>query len=294
VLSRRGFVGGAACFATLGYVGRPAFANPLGLPLGLQLYSVRQQMAGDFTGALAAVANAGYTEVEAASLPNKSAKEVRKAFDQAGLRCVSAHHGFSELLVRFDETVTYDKELGVQYIICATPGRRTPPAPAGSDKPLALDDWRYCAEQLNAMGERAAHSGVRFGYHNHSEEFAATDGKIPLIELLRLTDPERLTFELDCGWVVVGGSKPVEILRDFPHRFSMLHVKDFTFSKNQSTGKLDAKAAELGQGVIDYGPTFAQASKTQKILHVFVEQEEFDMPWIDALKLNATYMRAFK
>jgi sugar phosphate isomerase/epimerase len=291
MISRRDFLGRSAAMAALSVCGKAAFANPLGLPLGIQLYSVRQQMAEDLDGALAAIAAAGFTEVEAAALPKKSAKEIRAALDKAGLRCVSAHHGFAELTSHLEETVAYDKELGVRFMICASPGSR--PAAPGAQTPhksITLDDWHYSAEQFNAIGAKTAAAGVRFGYHNHTPEFVMTDGKVPLMELLRLTDPDKVTFEMDCGWVVVGGMNPIDLLRDNPHRFSMLHVKDFNFETNASGGK-KAKVTELGMGTIDYRPIFAQAAKTQHIEHAFVEQEEFDMPWKESLKVDGAYMR---
>ena len=107
------------------------------------------------------------------------------------------------------------------------PGTRGNPAA----KPFTLDDWHYNADQFDSLGEKAAAAGVRFGYHNHVREFALTDGKTPYIELLRLTDPKKVTFELDCGWVMVAGASPAEIMRDHPYRITMLHVKDFHFRR---------------------------------------------------------------
>jgi sugar phosphate isomerase/epimerase len=296
-ISRRQFVGTTAAFAVQSFADRAALANPLGLPLGIQLYSVRQQMLEDLDEALAAVSAAGYTEVEAASLPKKSAKEIRAALDKAGLRCVSAHHPFADLHTRFNEIVAYDKELGVQFIICSSPGYRTPPpagAPAGP-KPYSLDDWRYNAEQFNAFAEKTAALDIRFGYHNHTREFVVTDGKTPYMELLQLTDPKKVTFELDCGWAIVAGVNPAEIMKNHPYRISMLHVKDFKLPPNPTPENHDeAKVTELGHGTVDYRPIFAQAAKTQHIQHAFVEQEAFDMPWKESLKVDADYMRTFK
>jgi sugar phosphate isomerase/epimerase len=294
MISRRQFVGSTAAFAALSFANR-AFATPLGLPLGIQLYSVRQQMAVDLDEALAAISAAGYTEVEAASLPKKSAKEIRTALDKAGLKCVSAHHSFSDFYTHFDETVAYDKELGVSFVICASPGHR-PQASAGTpggDAPFTLDDWRYNADQFNSFGEKAAAAGVRFGYHNHTREFVVTEGKTPYMELLRLTDPKKVTFELDCGWVMVAGANPAEIMKDHPYRITMLHVKDFSLPANPSPENHEAKVTELGRGSVDYRPVFAQAAKTQHIQHAFVEQEAFDMPWKESLKVDADYLRTF-
>jgi len=295
-ISRREFISATAAVAVLGLADRAALANPLNLPLGLQLYSVRQQMTEDLDATLGAVKAAGYTEVEAAALPKKSAKEIRAALDKAGLHCVSAHHPFQDLHANFDEIVAYDKELGVHFIICSSPGFRTP-TPAGThgaQRLFSLDDWHYNAEQFNAFGEKMAASGIRFGYHNHTREFVVTEGKTPYMELLQLTDPKKVTFELDCGWAVVASASPAEIMKNHPHRISMLHVKDFKLSPNSSAEGHDPTVTELGQGTLDYRPIFAQAAKTQHIQHAFVEQEAFDMPWKESLKVDADYLRNFK
>jgi sugar phosphate isomerase/epimerase len=295
-ISRRQFVGATAAFAGMSLLDRVAHATPLGLPLGIQLYSVRQQMSEDLDGALNAISAAGYTEVEAASLPKKSAKEIRASLDKAGLRCVSAHHSFPDLYTHFDETVAYNKELGVQFVVCSSPGYRTPSAAgtSGSQRPYTLDDWHYNAEQFNIFGEKAAASGIRFGYHNHTREFVVTDGKTPYMELLQLTDPKKVAFELDCGWAMVAGVSPAEIMKSHSYRISMLHVKDFNLPPNPSPDNHEAKVTELGRGTVDYHPIFAQAAKTQRIQHAFVEQEAFDMPWKESLKVDADYLRNFK
>ncbi len=292
-LSRREFTGSMAALAALSLAGRRAFANPLGLPLGIQLYSVRDQMAADFEGALAGVAAAGFTEVEAASLPKRSAGEVRAALDKAGLRCVSAHHPFNDLHTRFDEIAAYDKQLGVSFIICASPGHRNPPAgaPSGSHGAFTLDDWYYNADQFNEMGEKLAGQGIRFGYHNHVPEFATTEGKVPYLELMRLTDPKKVTFELDCGWATVAGMNPIDILKNNPHRISMLHIKDFKAPTVANPKPEDFKIAELGMGSVSYQPILAEAARSQHIEHAFVEQEAFSMPWKESLKVDADYVR---
>jgi sugar phosphate isomerase/epimerase len=293
-ISRREFIEIATAFAALSLADRSALANPLGLPLGIQLYSVRQQMAEDLDATLVAVRAAGYIEVEAASLPKKPAKDIRTSLNNAGLRCVSAHHSLADLRAHLDEIVDYDKELGVGFIICSSPGFREQTPATPGHRTMSLVDWQYTAEQLNAYGEKSAKSGIRIGYHNHTPEFAQTDGKIPYMELLRLTDPAKVTFELDCGWAMVASMKPTEILKEHPHRISMLHVKDFKIPANPSPEAHDFKVTELGQGNFDYHPIFQQAAKTQHIEHAFVEQEAFDMPWKESLKVDAEYMRTFR
>jgi len=265
---------------------------PLGLQPGIQLYSVRDQMAKDFEGTLAAVREAGFVEVESAALPKKSAAEIRKALDSAGLKCVSSHRGFEDVTKNLDATTEFEKTIGVSYIICPGPGRRNPPAAGARHQGLSIDDWKYNGEEFNKTGEKLKKAGITFGYHNHWLEFQPVDGKVPYEELLAVCEPDKTTFEMDLGWVVVAGHDPVALMQKYPHRFSMFHVKDFHLPPNMSFAKHDqAKVTELGRGSIDYRPIFVQAAKNQKITHAFVEQEEFDIPWKESLKVDADYMK---
>lgn len=293
-VSRRSFMGGAAAMAA-SFSTRVSFGLPLGLPPGIQLYSVRQQMAEDFEGALAAVRAAGFLEVESAALPKKPAAEIRAALDKAGLKCVSSHRSFTDVTAKLDEVIAFEKTIGVSYIICPGPGRRNPPAPGTKPGSLTIDDWQYNAEQFNKVGEKLKTVGVTFGYHNHWVEFAPVDGKVPYEELLRICEPDKVTFEMDCGWVKVAGQDPVALMKKYPHRFSMFHVKDFHLPANPSPANHEeARVTELGRGSIDYRPIFAQAAKNQKITHAFVEQEGFDIPWKESLKVDADYLKALK
>ena len=156
---------------------------------------------------------------------------------------------------------------------------------------MTLADWRWNAEQFNRIGERVNGSGIRFGYHNHTGEFRTEDGIVLYDEVLRLTDPAKVTMELDCGWMIVGGKNPVDYLTRYPARFSLLHVKDFKLSGKPGSDKEPPPSAELGRGSIDYRPIFAAAKKAA-IKHAFIEQEQYDMPPMEALKIDAEYMQA--
>ncbi|HEY4354366.1 MAG TPA: sugar phosphate isomerase/epimerase [Acidobacteriaceae bacterium] len=279
-IDRRRFV---ACAAAIAVAPRLAFANPLGLPAGIQLYSVRDQMKQDLDMALAGVAAAGFKEVESAALPKKSAKEIRSALDKAGLKCVSSHHGFADINADPAAVFAYDAELGSKFIICASPAHRDPTVKGAT---FSLDDWKFCAENFNRWADAAEKHGLKLGYHNHIHEFDVVDGTSPYELLLKECDPKKMTFEMDCGWVRVAKQDPIALMEKHPFRFSMLHVKDF----HLTTGG-EAKVTELGKGDIDYVPLFAQARKNQHIQHAFVEQEAFDMPWQQSLKIDADYLR---
>ncbi len=245
-------------------------------------------MAKDFEGALAGVREAGFLEVESAALPKKSAAEIRKALDNAGLKCVSAHRSFVDVTRNLDATTEFEKTIGVSNIICPGPGRRSG---TGSGV-VTVDDWKYNAEEFNKTGEKLKKAGITFGYHNHWIEFKPVDGKVPYEILLSLCEADKTTFEMDLGWVKVAGQDPVAWMKKYSHRFSMLHVKDFLLPSNISYATAEeAKVTELGRGSIDYRPIFAQAAKNQKITHAFVEQEAFDIPWKESLKVDADYIK---
>ena len=290
-LTRRTFIGGAAALTAVSST-EFSFGMPLELMPGIQLYSVREQMAQDFEGALAAVREVGFLEVESAALPKKTAAAIRHALDKAGLKCVSSHRSFLDVTRDLDATTEFEKTIGVSYIICPGPGRRNPPAPGTKSAPLSIDDWKYNTEEFNKTGEKLKKAGLIFGYHNHWVEFKPVDGKVPYEELLTLCEPDKVTFEMDLGWVKVAGQDPVALMKKYPNRFSMFHVKDFHLPPNISYATHDeAKVTELGRGSIDYRPIFAQAAENQNVTHAFVEQEQFDIPWKESLKVDADYMK---
>jgi sugar phosphate isomerase/epimerase len=126
-------------------------------------------------------------------------------------------------------------------------------------------------------------AGMTFGYHNHTPEFGTEGGVVFYDELLKLTDPKLVHFEMDCGWVFAAGRDPIEYLSKTPERFPLLHVKDMT---KGATGQFHSTV--MGTGLVNYKPIL-RAAKGLK--HYFIEQEEFDIDPIEALKLDADYMR---
>jgi sugar phosphate isomerase/epimerase len=297
-ISRRSFVKLVTTSAALAaYVDSSwLLANPLGLPLGLQLYSVRDLLPKDYEGTLKQLSAIGYREVEAAGFFGRSAADVKQLMSQAGLHCVSAHYSYPDLAPHLDDVIQYGKTLGLDYIICSSPGAPDGSAAKGADgkvnrEVMTLDDWKWNAEQFNRIGAQVNAAGIRFGYHNHTPEFKTLNGAVVYDELLRLTDPAKVTMELDCGWMIVGGKNPVDYLTRYPTRFSLLHVKDFKMGAKPD--KQPPPSAELGRGSIDYGPIFAAAKKAA-IKHAFIEQEEYDMPPMEALKIDAEYFQALQ
>lgn len=268
------------------------FANELKLPLAIQLYSVREQLPKDYAGTLKELATLGFKEVESAGYYDHSAADVKKAVSDAGLKLVSAHYSSDALHKDLDQAIAFSHDLGLQYVICSYPGK----TPANQhNKSFVMDDWKWNADEFNKIGEKVSAAGMKFGYHNHTVEFTQTEGVLPFVELMRLTHPAHVTVEMDCGWVIVGGGNPIELLHSYGNRISMLHVKDFVLPAGfvRGGGKPateEPKVQELGHGQVDYKPILEAAAATGHIQHCFVEQEAFNVPWKESLKIDADYM----
>ena len=281
IFSRRDFVKASGATLAAACIGdRKVVAAPLRLPVGLQLYSVRNLLPKDFEGTLHQVAAAGYSEVEAAGYFDKTAADFGNALQKAGLRCVSTHHSLVQLRSQFEQLIQYGQALRLEYIICSWAGVHRDPSRKGD---LTLDDWRYVADEFNKLGDKVKAAGMTFGYHNHIVEFGTEGGVVFFDELLKRTDPNLVVFEMDCGWVVGGGHNPVEYLSKQPERFPMLHVKDMV---KQPDGKL--RNVVMGKGFIDYKPIFRAATGLK---HYFIEQEEFEGDPITELREDAEFMR---
>jgi sugar phosphate isomerase/epimerase len=281
ISSRRSFMkasGAVVASACVG--GERLMAAPVRFPVGLQLYSVRNLLPKDFEGTLQQLAAAGYKEVEAAGYFDKTAADFGNALQKAGLKCVSTHHQLTQLKTQFDQLIQYGQALGLEYIICSWAGVHRDPTRKGE---LDLDDWRYVADQFNAIGAKVKAAGMTFGYHNHTVEFGTENGVVFFDELLKRTDPSVVKFEMDCGWVVAGGHNPVEYLSKFPERFPLLHVKDLV---KEPDGKW--RNVVMGKGTIDYKPIFRAATGLK---HYFIEQEEFEGDPMTELREDAEFMK---
>jgi sugar phosphate isomerase/epimerase len=270
-------------------------ASPFGLPIGLQLYSVREMIAKDYEGTLKQVAALGYKDVEAAGYFGHTTQQVQAAMQAAGLNLVSAHYSLPDLNRDLEQTIAFNKELGVRYLICSFPGIKNPARLKNKKfstvvESFTMEDYRWNADQFNQIGAKVKAAGMKFGYHNHTMEFGEQEGVVPFDELIRLTDPSLVTFEMDCGWVTVGGGDPVHYLKRYPTRISMLHIKDFKRTDHPASVIAPPPAAELGTGTVNFRAIFEAANKAN-IKHYFVEQEGFDMPAWQALQIDANYMK---
>ncbi|PZF84782.1 sugar phosphate isomerase [Micromonospora deserti] len=234
--------------------------------ISIQLYTLRDQLAADLPGTLAALRHIGYRRVEHAGFVGRTAAQFRAALDQAGLRATSGHAGIPQ---PFDadawKRVLADANtVGCRYLAHPWFG-------LDADGRPIRDPQRYraLAADLNRAGRLAARAGLRFGYHNHQLEFVPlTDGRTGFEILAAETDPRLVHFELDLYWSWRGAHDPVDVIRAHRGRIRQVHVKD-----------MDANAgfADLGDGLIDFGRIFAHGREAG-IEEYIVERDDAGTP----------------
>jgi sugar phosphate isomerase/epimerase len=284
-------------------------AEPRAFPIGLQLYTVGPQFDADPGGTLHKVAAIGYKEVELSPLSKVPREQIKRALDESGLKSPSGHFLLPDLMAHVDERIATSKDLGQQYMIVTVPWvadvSRFQAGSSGNQMAmigamlngLTLDDWKWNADQFNKIGEQIKKAGLQLGYHNHNFDFRKIGDTTGYDEFLRLTDPELVCLELDCGWMVVAGSDPVAYLTKFPNRYRLLHIKDFKKGFAPTTTlMMDAPGGpvptELGRGGIDYAKILAAARKAN-VTDIFVEQEPpfNEMPALEAIKVDYDYLK---
>lgn len=295
--SRRQFLIGsgqvvAALAVTSGALTRSARAETKGKHPGIQLYTINDAMKADARGALKKLHEIGYVEVESAGYGSLTAQQFRGLLDEAGLVCPSAHLPFdpANLNKAFDDA----HALGAKYAVSSYMRSLVLGADAPKSilaKGITLDEAQRTAELANRIGEAAQKSGLQFIYHNHNFEFADVgNGQIGYDLILKDTDPKRVKFEIDCGWMIFAGHDPVSYFKKHPGRIPMIHVKDFLSAQKGAT---EMQGAELGHGTVDYKPVFAAAEKAG-LQHYFVEQEgPFSrMSTVEAAKVDFDYLHS--
>jgi len=299
MITRRRFLEGSSLAALAAMSGARGFASnagtgPLGMPIGLQLYTVRDVAAKDLAGTLAKLQVIGYREVETAGFYGKSGQEMRKILADHGMTAPSAHSSMGDIQKNMQKLVDGAAEVGAKYFVCAfpaLPGNK--PASASIAKDITLDDWKWNAEQLNKLGEVAKKAGLQAGYHNHNMEFRTFNGVTAFDHLLKLTDPKLVTIELDLAWVVTAGLDPVKYIKQHADRISLLHVKDVRKDAVISVDEIKAQTLEIGRGQIDWPSMFA-ACDPKRLKHYFVEQENFTGPTVDAVRASFEYLSTLK
>jgi sugar phosphate isomerase/epimerase len=267
--SRRQFLTGAAAMLAAPSAFSPALAQRH-IPLGLQLYTVRDDLAKDFDGTLKAVRAMGIRLVQSnLSMNGRDSKTLRKIYDDLGFTWDSIHAGGDALRVNPQATIDEAKSVGLKNVTCSFP--LYPVDRAVIMRGPTLDDWKRDAETYNKVGELCRKAGLTFGYHNHNVEFKKVGDVLPYDLLLKETDPALVSMEMDIGWVVAGGADPVAYLTKYPTRYSSLHIKDLKSDGIPNTN-LKMVSTVIGQGIVPWDKILPAAKKT-KVRDAYLELE---------------------
>jgi sugar phosphate isomerase/epimerase len=241
------------------------------VPVALQLYTVRDESARDFAGTLRRVAQIGYTAVEFAGYGGLAADELKVLLSETGLRAASTHVGLATLDADLDHQIDYCLAIDCQYLMLPwiEPRRR------------GAEAMRDLALRLNEFGRRCQQRGVDFGYHNHDFEFARSDGRYLLDQLLDATDPALVVLELDVYWAAYAGADPATYLRQRAGRVPLVHLKDMA---------PDRSFAEVGDGTLDLPGIFTAAEEGGARWYI-VEHDRPSMPSLESARRSLQNLR---
>lgn len=260
-----GLAGAAACAVPRAVV-RAAESGKKKIPIGLQLYSVRQECEKDLPKVIQAVSEMGYVAVEFAGYYGRTAKELRKLLDDHGLKCCGTHTGLNTLLGdELQKTIDFNKTLGNKYLIVpGLPGDRTSSAAA----------WLETAKLFNEISAKVKKQDMLCGYHNHSIEFQALDGKLPWDIFFGNTEKD-VIMQLDIGNAKHGGGDPLPFVTRYPGRAVTVHVKEFSKTKPN---------ALIGEGDVNWAEMFKALEATGGTEWYIVEYESDAYPPLESVK----------
>ena len=264
--SRRSFLAMSAAlpFALRGL----SFAASSSVPVGLELYSVREALKKDPDGTVRAVAQMGYQVVEFYApyydWTAAQAKQMRKLMDDLHIHCYSTHNDedfFSD--PKIDHARELNQILGSKYMV-----------QAWSDPKPNLDAWKAVADKLNASADKLAPAGLKVGYHNHDAEWKPVEGKRP-IEVLAANTKPSVMLQLDIGTCIEAGADPVAWIKANPGRIRSIHCKEWSADPDKGYKVL------FGEGKADWKAIFKAAESLGGVEYYLIEQEGSRYPELE-------------
>lgn len=296
--TRRSFLKSTAVYSA-GLLAAPSVSsivNARGPVIGLQLYTVRDDMGKDPAGTLAKVAQVGFNSLEGATYTGSEkfygmdAKTFRGVLKSNGLVMRSCHYRYGEdgqgsdltngvfngtILHDWDRTVEDAHTLGLKYMACAwlSPAERK-----------GLDHYKKMADDFNIAAQKCKSAGIQFVYHNHDFEFDQQDGKYPYDVVLDNTDKDLVKMEMDLYWIARAGQDAIKLFDAHPGRFPLWHLKDMD-------NTADKKFTSVGSGVIDFKKIFAHR-ETAGMKYFFVEEDKCPGSPFDAITSSYNYIKS--
>lgn len=242
------------------------------VPVGLELYSLRNEFAKDDVAVVRETAKMGYEGVEFYgpyfNWTTDKAKEMRKVLDEVGLKCYSTHNGANSFdPANYQKAIDLNSILGSKIIVLASAGRKI----------TGIDDWKLVAESLSKGADAFKKAGIRAGYHNHKTEFVAVDGTLPM-QVLAKNTPKDVVLQLDVGTCVEAGQDPVKWIKDNPGRIRSIHCKEWSSEPGKGFKVL------FGEGNSPWKEIFKAAESKGGIEAYLIEQEGASIPPMEAAK----------
>lgn len=245
------------------------------IPVGLQLYTLRDETQKDFIGTLKKVAEMGYQGVEFAGYGDIPAQEMKKVLDELGLKAISSHLSYNQLKEDLQGQINYSLTIGAEYIVCPW-----------LDKELLKDAAAFneIMETFRQVGEACKSSGLQFAYHNHDFEFEKVDGEYILDRMFNSLDADVFKAELDLYWVTKAGLNAKQYLLSYSGRSPLIHVKDMADDEEKFF-------AEVGYGTIDYKAIFDIAEEAG-VQYYIVEQDRCKRPPLESVNMSINYLKS--
>lgn len=249
---------------------------------GIQLWTVRDDMAKDPAGVLKQLASFGYKQIESfeggkGMFWGMGNTGFKKYLDDQGMKVVSSH---CDIHTGFEKKAAEAAEIGMKYLVCPWLGPQK-----------TIDDYKKAAEKFNKCGEVCKKEGILFAYHNHDYSFKLTDGQVPQEVLMNETDPALVDFEMDIYWVATAGEDAEAWMKKHKNRFRLSHIKDRSKTPGTDNGK---NSVDLGTGNIPFKKILKTAIDTG-MKYFIVEQEAFPNGTpLQAVKADADYMKKLK
>ena len=249
--------------------------------IALQMYSVRDTISKDFKGTIAALAAMGFTDMEAAGYSDGkfyglTPEEFKSELEAVGLNALSSHTAYQladnisktnweEVWSWWDTCIAAHKAAGMKYLVFPWMA-----------VPKTLADLKVYCDYYNQIGEKCNEAGISFGYHNHAHEFQKIEGETMYDFMLNNTDPEKVFFQMDVFWTVMGQKSPVEYFNSYPGRFELLHIKDLK---------------ELGQsGMVGFDAIYRNVEAAGAIYSI-IEVERYNYEPLESVRKSLEYLQ---
>jgi sugar phosphate isomerase/epimerase len=249
------------------------------MPIGFQVWTVKDMLVKDFPGTLKMIANLGYQSVEMCSPPGYEssgfgplmklkAKEMKQIINDAGLICISSHYGIGEFRDHLDERIEFAVESGRTQMVLAS---------FSLPEKATLSDWMKAADELNKIGEKTKKAGIQMVYHNHQMEFQQINGTLIYDALMKQFDPAYIKMQFQVA-VINLGYKASTYFKKYPGRFISAHLADWSTTEK--------KNVPIGKGIVDWNDFFATI-QTGGVKNMFVEMG------METFKESAIYLQKY-